>query len=111
MIEDHEEVHRFLCEMIRLAGHNVDGVKSKAEALVMLSQGSHDILVADMGLPDGTGGDLAAIAAQLGIGTILITGHPERANALDQAGVPYLMKPFRMDELEEMLRRRLGEAT
>jgi hypothetical protein len=51
-------------------------------------------------LPDGTGRELAQ--RPYGIRTLLITGHPDIADELVRADIPYLRKPFSLALLREV---------
>jgi hypothetical protein len=37
LVEDHDEVHRVLCDLIKHAGHKTDCVKTIGEALALLA--------------------------------------------------------------------------
>ena len=59
LVEDHDLVHRFLCDVIKQAQHQADCVKTCVEALAALMPGSHCLAIVDVVLPDGTGYDIA----------------------------------------------------
>ena len=97
LVEDHDLVRRFLCDAIQQAGHEAECVGTKAEAEGALAPGSHDVVISNIRLPDGSGYDVAAKAGWLGIKTVLITGHPDEALALEVAQVTHLRKPLSAD--------------
>ena len=66
------------------------------------------MVIANVLLPDGTGHEIASRAADLGIKTVLMTGHPDEAQALLVSNVTHLLKPFSIDDFETMIRRYLG---
>ena len=108
LVEDHDLVRRFLCDSLQHAGHEAECVGTKAEADAALAPGSHDLVLSNVLLPDGTGHDVAAKAARLGIKAVLLTGHPDEAQALEIAEAIYLRKPFRVSDLTGLIERVLG---
>ncbi|MBV8167961.1 MAG: hypothetical protein JO021_14290 [Alphaproteobacteria bacterium] len=101
-------MRRFLCDAIHHAGHEAECVGTKAEAEAALAPASHDLVLSNVLLPDGSGHDVAAKATELGIRTVLLTGHPDEALALEIAEVTHLRKPFRLTELTGMIERLVG---
>jgi CheY-like chemotaxis protein len=59
VIEDHEDIQEFLCNLIRSAGHPCVGASSVAEALRLLDREEIDVIFLDLKLPDGDGLDIA----------------------------------------------------
>jgi signal transduction histidine kinase/ActR/RegA family two-component response regulator len=57
LVEDHEDTALVMCRLLTEMGHQVTVANSIASALVAAS-GPFDILLSDIGLPDGTGIDL-----------------------------------------------------
>ena len=108
LVEDHDLVRRFLCDAIKHAGHEAQCVGTKAEAEEALALGSHDLVLANVRLPDGSGHDVAATANGLGVKTVLLTGHPDEALALEIAEVTHLRKPFKLTELTGLIESVLG---
>ena len=108
VIEDHELVHRYLCEAVRTAGHRARCVRTKAEAEVELASGGIDLVVSDIRLPDGSGNDIALRAAGMGIKTILMTGHPDTIATLASKQIAHLRKPFRLGALIKLIEDHLG---
>jgi CheY-like chemotaxis protein len=81
LVEDHDGVHRVLCNLIEETGHEAECVKTKREALARLAPASHHLVIADVRLPDGLGHAVAERAAELGIKTVLMTGTPMSCTA------------------------------
>jgi DNA-binding NtrC family response regulator len=109
LVEDHDLVHRYLCDAILAAGHQAACVKTKDEAERELATGKFDLVVCDVRLPDGSGHDLAVRAAGLGIKAVVITGHPETAHDLASAGIAHLSKPFRIIAFMKLLEESLAK--
>jgi CheY-like chemotaxis protein len=108
LVEDHDEVHRLLCELIAEAGHQADCVKTQHEALALLAPGSHRLVIADVLLPDGTGHTVAERAKELGIKAILMSGHPDEVHSLFISHVLHLAKPFSLDEFHRLIAEHIG---
>jgi DNA-binding response OmpR family regulator len=112
LVEDFDLLNSFLCEAVSQVGHDVhcDCVRTKAEAEELLKTQNYDLLISDVLLPDGSGHELAALATDLGIKTVLITGHPNEVRALRVSRIGYLIKPFRQDDLAKVLSEILPSA-
>lgn len=116
-MENHADTLRWLTLYLEDSGHAVAAVRTMGEALEKLRAGSHNILLTDIGLPDGLGWDLPRAAKAFGrIQTVAMTGisatlETERSRA---AGFDfYLLKPFKTAELDRVLEqaaRKLKEA-
>ena len=107
LVEDHHVLYRMLCEAIEDAGHEAECVQTKTEAEAKLTASAYDLVICDVRLPDGSGHDLASRAADLGIRTLLMTGHPDEATALTISRVAHLQKPFRLIDFITFIERNL----
>ncbi|MDQ6654717.1 MAG: response regulator [Verrucomicrobiota bacterium] len=58
LVEDHEDTNRSLTMLLRRRGYEVEPATSVAAALDIAARYDFDVLVSDIGLPDGTGVDL-----------------------------------------------------
>ncbi|RBP44338.1 PAS domain S-box-containing protein [Roseimicrobium gellanilyticum] len=58
LVEDHPDTARVLAVLLRRAGYNVDTAVSVASALELGDANTYDLLVSDLGLPDGSGYEL-----------------------------------------------------
>jgi len=58
LVENHEETRSLLCLLIESLGHRVWAVESMHEALLALDRNDYDVLISDIGLPDGNGWEL-----------------------------------------------------
>jgi DNA-binding response OmpR family regulator len=103
-----------LYEMIRTAlecdGFHVTFTARKTTAILLLSSLKIDLVLVDVGLPDGLGTEVAQYAASLKIPGILMTGHPRHITEFDQKGIGYIEKPFRLEQLRQEVRDRLAKA-
>ena len=108
LVEDHEDTRRVLTTLLEHAGHRAIVASGYAEALRLLVRVPADILLCDLGLPDGDGLDLVTKAKALRpkIRTIALTARASQADKElgRQAGFDhYLTKPFNFHELRTLL--------
>ncbi len=105
VVEDHDDGREFLCRIVRAAGHTADAVATCAEARERLSAptgSSYDLMLTDVGLPDGSGWGLVTYARErlpkLRIG--VLTGWEPRDSGQTSAGAEFVLrKPLRAAEL------------
>ena len=107
LVEDRDDVRELLKETILLVGHDLDCAPTWVDGLRALAAGAHDVLVADVRLPDGSGHDLARRALARGKKAILITGHPNEMRKAPPE-IIYLRKPFLMRSLLSALEQHVG---
>ena len=102
VVEDHHDSREFMQALLESDGHSVHAVKNVEEARARLEDESFplDVLVTDIGLPDGSGWDLVAYARDvrpsLRIG--VVTGWEPR-NEQDPACDFTLRKPVGATDL------------
>lgn len=66
VVEDHGDLRRALKSLFELLGHEAHFVENVALALQAAREESFDVLLSDIGLPDGTGWDLLRQLEQSG---------------------------------------------
>jgi len=108
LVEDHDGIHRMLCDALVHQGHQADCVKTKVEAELALASNVYALVIANVVLPDGSGTDIARLAEERGARTLLLTGYPDESQALQVQKIAHLQKPFSMEAFEKMVRDRLG---
>jgi DNA-binding response OmpR family regulator len=102
VVEDHDDGREFISTLLATDGHVVDVAASIGEATALLEalSGEYDVLVSDIGLPDGSGWDLVAVARDqypaMRVG--VLTGWEPRSDAAVRADF-ILRKPVRTEEL------------
>src|SRR4029434_4416469 len=55
VVEDHPDTLVALCLYLKVVGHNVRSARTKEEALRKIPEANCDVLISDIGLPDGSG--------------------------------------------------------
>jgi PAS domain S-box-containing protein len=58
LVEDHPDTARVLCRLLGASGYDVRPAHSVAEAREVLAHWTPDLMVSDLGLPDGSGHEL-----------------------------------------------------
>ena len=105
VVDDHADTRQLLARSLeRAPSYGVKAVGSCAEAEAALEQGSFDVIVLDVMLPDGSGIDLCyrLRAAKTHAPILLLTARGEvsdRVAGLDAGADDYLVKPFAVLEL------------
>lgn len=103
IVEDSPRLVELLTERIREVGWRVEARGTVEEAAAALREGEHDVVVLDLGLPDGSGLDLLRAMRRRGDmrPVLVITAHAaieERIAGLDAGADDYLAKPFHYEE-------------
>jgi signal transduction histidine kinase len=108
VIEDHEPTMTVLARLLRRHGHDVLTACTIKGALSLASAHSFDLIISDLGLPDGSGLDLMRqLAKTYGLRGIALSGYgmPEDRLKTQQAGfLAHLVKPINFDQLQRVLR-------
>ncbi|MCU0889031.1 MAG: response regulator transcription factor [Rubritepida sp.] len=116
LVEDHAPLADALSEALRRAGFAVDLAPNAATARDLAALGRHDLVLLDLGLPDGDG--LALLAEwrrRRELPVIVLTargGLDDRLAGLDSGADDYVVKPVQTAELIARCRavlRRPGE--
>jgi two-component system copper resistance phosphate regulon response regulator CusR len=109
LVEDEVEIQTFLQRSLAEAGYQVEAAGDARTAERMTIEGTHDVLIVDLGLPDEDGLNLILRLRQLGLrAPVLILSArrsvDDRVRGLEQGGDDYLTKPFALAELLARLR-------
>lgn len=114
LVEDSTRLAALLGEAVREAGWRLDAVNTLAEAEAAIAATDFDLILLDLGLPDGDGLDLLRAIRRAADATpvLIITARgsvEERIAGLDAGADDYLVKPFHHREFlarcRAMLRR------
>ena len=90
-------------------GFRVDWVKTKDDAILSLKTQTYDLVLLDIGLPDGSGLSVLSNlrANHLKTPVLMLTAlnkTSDRVRGLDSGADDYLVKPFDIDELSARIR-------
>jgi len=109
VVDDDENFLSAIAEMGRLNGWGVETASTLNEARVRLRLGRYDLVILDLGLPDGNGLDLLqneALPSSLEVA--IVTGNPtveSAVYALHHSVRDYLLKPLDRLTFEALLKR------
>lgn len=104
IVEDEERVARFVEKGFKENAYSAQVAGSCREAMDLLSEGEFDLIVLDLGLPDGDGLDLLREWRQCGYNepVVILSARDsvaDRVSGLNIGADDYLPKPFAFDEL------------
>jgi signal transduction histidine kinase/CheY-like chemotaxis protein len=107
LVEDNVDGREFMLELLVTEGHIVECVSTARDALAYLTNGDvppYDLLLTDIGLPDGSGWDLVAEvrARWPGLRIGVVTGWEARSGGAATADF-VLRKPVRTKELLDQI--------
>lgn len=109
LVEDHVDTARVMRRILESAGYTVLHASRLAEARQLASETSFDLVVSDVGLPDGTGLELMReLKGAYGLKGIALSGFgtDEDVNASKDAGfAEHLTKPVDWDRLRDAIGR------
>jgi signal transduction histidine kinase/CheY-like chemotaxis protein len=109
LVDDHPDTCAALERLLTLRGHKVTAAHNMREALVSAARDSFDLLISDVGLPDGNGMDLLrTVRIQQPLRGIAISGFGMDADigkSLEAGFSEHLVKPVKLEKLEAAIAR------
>ncbi len=116
LIEDDATIAAGLAYSLEQEGWKVTCKGTLAQGREAMAEGGYQLLLVDVGLPDGSGYDLCAAAKSRNIPIIFVTARGDEGSVvlgLDMGADDYIVKPFRLREavsrIRAVLRRAAGE--
>jgi PAS domain S-box-containing protein len=107
LVEDHQDTRRTLSRLLTYFGHNVVTAGNVEGAINIIASNHIEAVLCDIGLPDGSGYEVAAQArATGGIKTVALTGFgtEQDVQRSKEAGFDFhLVKPINFQELQTVL--------
>lgn len=107
IVEDHEATRTVLARLLSRDGHTVTAAGTVQEALLAFGAARFDLVVSDLGLPDGSGLDLMReLQRQRPVPAIALSGYgmEEDLRQTKEAGFfAHLVKPVNIEQLRELL--------
>ena len=106
LVEDHEDTNRSLTSLLRRRGYHVESALTFQSALDISSKEQFDVLISDLGLPDGSGIDLIQkLASKPALG-IALTGFGMEQDIRKSREVGFqhhLVKPIDLNKLDSLI--------
>ncbi|MBI4815427.1 MAG: response regulator [Deltaproteobacteria bacterium] len=115
LVEDEPEMRRFIRASLSARGYRLVEAQTTSEALLLATSHNPELILLDLGLPDGDGIDLTRQIREWSRVPIIIVSARGRENdkvaALDAGADDYLTKPFGVNELVARMRVALRHAS
>jgi len=115
VVDDDESIRRFLDVALRVRGYEVFEATGARAALAAAPAVRPDVVILDLGLPDGDGVDVTRQLRATDHASILVLSvrdqEEDKVAALEAGAEDYLTKPFGIDELHARLRVLLRRRT
>jgi PAS domain S-box-containing protein len=108
LVEDHKDTRRTLSRLLTHSGHDVLSVDNVRSARQIIGSDQIDVLLCDIGLPDGSGYEVASQARGGRVKAIALTGFgtEDDVRRSKEAGFDFhLVKPVNFQELRTVLNR------
>jgi HAMP domain-containing protein/signal transduction histidine kinase len=106
LVEDHEDTNRSLTNLLRRRGYQVQSALTFQSALELSGKGKFDVLISDLGLPDGSGIDLIQkLVSRPPLG-IALTGFGMEQDIRKSREVGFqhhLVKPIDLNKLDSLI--------
>jgi CheY-like chemotaxis protein len=111
LVEDHVDTQHIMSRLLQSFKHEVKSATSVKSALALASAHPFDLVIADIGLPDGSG---AALMAQLRelyqLPGIAVSGFAADEIVNEHSGfVARLIKPITLEQLERVIQKTVGD--
>ena len=108
VVEDDQAIRSLLLSSLAVEGFEVRTAVSLSEARALLKHSPPDVVLLDLGLPDGDGSALVHEARLVGGVAVLVVSarhqEAEKVKLLDAGADDYLAKPFSVHELLARIR-------
>jgi CheY-like chemotaxis protein len=112
LVEDHEDTLHVMAQFLETAHHQVQLAQDVASALALAGRHDLDLVVSDLGLPDGSGLDLMReLREKHGLKGVAVSGYgtaEDVAQSLAAGFVEHLTKPIYPAKLKEAIIRAAG---
>jgi PAS domain S-box-containing protein len=112
LVEDHEATIDVLRRLLTRAGHRVTSATTVAAAMKAAENARFDVVISDLGLPDGTGfelmEDLRSIYSLRGIALSGYGMEEDVQRARDAGFAAHLIKPVDFDRLQQAVSEMVG---
>ena len=107
LVEDHEDTRRVLARLLQHFGHEISVADSSQSAFAMIDARDFDVILSDIGLPDGSGYDIISeVKRTRPVKGVALTGFgtDDDIRRSKEAGFDFhLIKPVDVHELRSIL--------
>lgn len=105
IIEDDPQITKILKLNLKLGGYETESASSVQDAWNKINEDQYDLLLLDVGLPDGSGFDLCERTRENGLDTPIIflsarTDESSVVKGIQKGADDYIRKPFGLEELK-----------
>lgn len=111
LVEDEKNILAFVAALLEAAGYTVISAETCAEGKMLYSSYNPDLIILDLGLPDGDGGALLKYVRSVSSVPVIVlsarTDESDKVEALDNGANDYVTKPFGSAELTARVRSAL----
>ncbi len=111
IVEDDERIRNYIRTILSACSYAVLETGNARTALAMLASHNPDLMLLDLGLPDGDGAEMIAKVREWSRVPIIVVSardhERDKVAALDNGADDYVTKPFGMDELLARIRAAL----
>jgi CheY-like chemotaxis protein len=115
IVEDHDATSTVMARLLKRRGYAVTVASSLHAALATLDDTPIDILISDLGLPDGTGGELMRrVREKRDLPGIALSGYGSEADvgrSREDGFDAHLTKPIDIDRLDRAIQKLATETT
>jgi DNA-binding NtrC family response regulator len=113
IVDDNPHMSSLLSDILDFFDYKAVGAKDGEEALKLLTDKSFDMVITDLRMPRMGGMDLLRSIKEKfsGLPVVVITGFgtdSSRSDALAAQADGFLPKPFKVEEIKELLKKHLG---
>jgi CheY-like chemotaxis protein len=113
IVENHDDTRFLLGVLLEQLGHTVHAVANMKAAIEQAGTGEWDVLISDIGLPDGNGWELlVALGDRAPRYSVAMSGFgmvSDRQKSLAAGFRHHLLKPVEPNQLEDLLDEAAGE--
>ena len=113
LVEDHEDTREILHRLLTRWGHTITTAACVEQARQKIADGSYDLMLSDVGLPDGTGLEVvAALRAKSGAPAVAMSGfgmEADRERSREAGFDDHIVKPVTPAVLRAVLGRVIAQ--
>ncbi len=107
LVEDHPDSLKMMTKMLTMCGHDVVAADTVAAAVAAAGRQTFDLLLSDLGLPDGNGLDLMRrLKNEYALRGVALTGYgtaEDRQRCAEAGFEAQLTKPVNLDQLKRVI--------